>query len=385
MAVYQPKYRDPKTGEALKSTVWWMDFKICGKRIRESTGCRKKTMALEAVKRRRADLERSLAGLPIERKAQRIRTVAESCESYRVEYQHNHRVKSIAWVSERLTPIIRHLADVVLPDLTEDRIRSFIQARQAEGAGNRTVNMEVGILARAIGRNRGDLWPQVKPLPERRDIGQALATEEESRLLEVAAASPSPLIGPFIRIALTTGMRCGEILNLTWGRVNLINRTITVGQSKTLAGTGRLIPMNADLFQVMTAFAEWHQQYCGGVSPESYVFPSCVKSGRYDSKRRLVNIRKAWEAVRDKAGVSIRIHDLRHTACSKMAEVGVSEFGMLSIMGHLSRTMLERYSHVRMDAKRTAVEALSLGIGPKPKNADTNTYVKEITKVEAVQ
>ncbi|MCX6611901.1 MAG: tyrosine-type recombinase/integrase, partial [Acidobacteria bacterium] len=67
-----------------------------------------------------------------------------------------------------------------------------------------------------------------------------------------------------------------------------------------------------------------------------------------------------WEVLRAKAKISIRIHDLRHTACSKMAEVGVSEFGMLSIMGHVSRAMLERYSHVRMGAKRLAVDALCL-------------------------
>jgi len=44
-----------------------------------------------------------------------------------------------------------------------------------------------------------------------------------------------------------------------------------------------------------------------------------------------------------------------------MAEAGVPESTMMAIMGHMSRAMLERYSHIRMAAKREAVEALSLG------------------------
>jgi hypothetical protein len=49
-----------------------------------------------------------------------------------------------------------------------------------------------------------------------------------------------------------------------------------------------------------------------------------------------------------------------HTVCTKMAEAGVPESTMLAIMGHTSRAMLERYGHIRMAAKREAVEALRL-------------------------
>ena len=63
-----------------------------------------------------------------------------------------------------------------------------------------------------------------------------------------------------------------------------------------------------------------------------------------------------------RGGLQCRWHDLRHTVCTKMAENGVPESTMLSIMGHMSRKMLERYSHIRMAAKRQAVEALRLFI-----------------------
>jgi hypothetical protein len=49
-----------------------------------------------------------------------------------------------------------------------------------------------------------------------------------------------------------------------------------------------------------------------------------------------------------------------------MAEAGVPESTMLALMGHMSRAMLERYSHIRMAAKREAVKSLELpALGPR--------------------
>ena len=65
-------------------------------------------------------------------------------------------------------------------------------------------------------------------------------------------------------------------------------------------------------------------------------------------------------------GFQCRLHDLRHAAATKMAEAGVPGNTMLAIMGHMSRAMLERYSHIRMRAKREAVKSLELPkVGPR--------------------
>lgn len=66
------------------------------------------------------------------------------------------------------------------------------------------------------------------------------------------------------------------------------------------------------------------------------------------------------------AGVKCRFHDLRHTTLTKIAEAGVPESTMLALAGHMSRAMLERYSHIRMKAKREAVEAISLQTPTSP-------------------
>jgi hypothetical protein len=73
-----------------------------------------------------------------------------------------------------------------------------------------------------------------------------------------------------------------------------------------------------------------------------------------------------WEAVRERANVDCRFYNLRHTALTKNGGSGVPESTMLALAGHMSRAMLERYSHVRMNAKRQAVQAPSLTVEPQP-------------------
>ena len=61
-----------------------------------------------------------------------------------------------------------------------------------------------------------------------------------------------------------------------------------------------------------------------------------------------------WRALRDAAGLhGLRFYDLRHTVITELAEMGVADHVLESISGHLSRRMLEHYSHIRIDAKRS--------------------------------
>jgi integrase len=55
----------------------------------------------------------------------------------------------------------------------------------------------------------------------------------------------------------------------------------------------------------------------------------------------------------------LRFHDLRHQCITELLESGAPEAAVLSIAGHVSRKMMEHYSHIRMDAKRKALETLT--------------------------
>jgi integrase len=63
--------------------------------------------------------------------------------------------------------------------------------------------------------------------------------------------------------------------------------------------------------------------------------------------------------VRDKANVVGRWHDNRHTLVTELAESGAGDEVIMSIAGHVSRAMLSRYSHVRMEAKRRALDEIA--------------------------
>jgi len=67
----------------------------------------------------------------------------------------------------------------------------------------------------------------------------------------------------------------------------------------------------------------------------------------------------AWESARKAAKVSCRFHDLRHTFVSRLAESQASDSTVMALAGHVSGAMMERYSHIRMEGKRRAVDTVS--------------------------
>jgi integrase len=79
-----------------------------------------------------------------------------------------------------------------------------------------------------------------------------------------------------------------------------------------------------------------------------------------DRLHTVSDLKHGWETLRERTGVSCRLHDLRHTFATRLAENGVPEFTMLALMGHMSWATLERCSHIRMAAQRDAVAGIVL-------------------------
>ena len=103
-----------------------------------------------------------------------------------------------------------------------------------------------------------------------------------------------------------------------------LNRRVWVAKSKTEYGEGRPIPMNDRAFMVMTMWAEAVLNR----EPEHYAFPTEKCGAAGDDFKPLVyateptepigDWKEAWEAAKERANVSYRFHELRHTACSRM-------------------------------------------------------------------
>jgi integrase len=131
-----------------------------------------------------------------------------------------------------------------------------------------------------------------------------------------------------------------------------------VGKSKSEAGTGRVIPLNQTAIAALEAHAAWYTRRFGACRPEWFVFAFGTPLPK-DPTRPITSFKTAWIKVRKKAGVKGRWHDNRHTLVTELAESGAGDEVIMSIAGHVSRAMLSRYSHVRMEAKRRALDGIA--------------------------
>jgi transcriptional regulator with XRE-family HTH domain len=157
-------------------------------------------------------------------------------------------------------------------------------------------------------------------------------------------------------------------LELKWRDGAIESGRLVVAKSKTEAGKGRAIPFTC---RVCAALTLWLSRF-PEATLDSYVFPHhrvAARSGsridhhlyEVDLTRPIGSWKRAWEYACSKKGADVeyRWHDLRHTFVSRLAEnPRVSEETIRSLDGHVSKRMLQRYSHIRTHAKQAAIAAL---------------------------
>jgi integrase len=360
MPVFQPTYKDPKTGEQMKAAVWWYDFTFAGKRIRESAKTPLKTLARMAEQKRRRKLEEGFNGLA-DKRDERIRTITELADEYLAEYKLRH--KSVAFAEYALGNVTRHLGEEMAVEIAEETVKGYQSDRLKEKAAPKTINEEVGFLLRLLGDPGDGIRARLRrqralKLATGKQVGKAYTPEEKERLLAGAKAARSPAIYPALMMALNAGMRDAEIRTMQWSRLDLAKAYLTVGDSKTEAGEGRTIPLNTPLIEALVDYSKWYTKRFGTIQPDWYVF-AFGKPWPQDPTRPVVSLKTAWGNVKRKANVTGRWHDNRHTFITGLAESGeAGDETIRDIAGHVSKQMLKHYSHIGMEAKRRAVQAL---------------------------
>jgi len=415
MALFRrgPEPEDPKHDTRL----WWYEFTFAGRRIRESAKTTRKTIAQDAEKKRRLELEKAYNGLEDKRR-ERIRSVAELAEEYRDAHMAVPG-RTSQFVPGAVKHITRICGGLMLVDVSDSVVKRYQTTRLKEKASPKTVNNETGVLLRILG-DHGDLIrlrmkrQRALNIPVKNEPGRAFTVDEQRAMLSVAKASTdaarkamairdnggrihggmiqggSVCVYPALVLALSCGLRAKELRGLRWAQVELVSGVLTVGQSKTAAGTGRTIPLNPDALAVMRDHAAWYARRFGDVLAEWFVFPG---GSRWPTNPNapITTLGTAWDAVREKAGVKGRWHDARHTFITELAESGeAGDETIRSLAGHVSHQMLKHYSHIGMEAKRRAVEALGkkLLCGPEvptkiPTEAESGIGVP--TKVPTVE
>jgi integrase len=359
-----------------RGKAWHTDFSVNGQRYRQSLDT---TDWREAQAKEKDLITQASTGklAPVAQQFSRL-VFTEAADRYSKDRLAHLAPRTVSTERERLKPLRKFFALLPLTRVSSDSVRDYVSHRKEQKAANRTVNMELGILRRIL--KRAKRWhllsEEVKPLPERHNVGRALQHSEKLKLLKVAASRPEwQLARLAATLALNTTMRAGEIRGLQWRDVDFMERTLTVRRSKTEAGE-RVLPLNGDAWGAILELRDRSKLlFARGPNPSWYLFPHGEGQGPIaqpksrpgpavsvipDPTRPMSTWRTAWRNLTKEAGLAgLRFHDLRHHAITELAESSASDQTIMSIAGHVSQKMLAHYSHVRLDAKRHALDAIS--------------------------
>ena len=348
-----------------KHGIYWYRFRFAGRIIHESAHTQRKTLARDAERIRRHELEERINGI---KKRGLPPTFVRATELWLESRKHLVRRNTDQMARIALKQLLPIFGSKLLCDIDVESLERYQKTRLATGAQGRTINIEVGTLRMILKAN--DCWQplhgRIKKLPERKDIGRALTFDEEKQLLEAARGINSACYTAVV-LALNTSMRHSEILNLRWRQIDFAQRTLTVGRSKTAAGTGRLIPLNT---YALDTLVKWAGRF-PNAEPGHFVFPAC-ENRKIDPTIPATGWRTAWRHARKLAGVECRFHDLRVTCITKLAESQTPDLVIMSVAGHVPWTMLQHYSRIRTDAKRQALEAIIQPIFDSPVHRNDN-------------
>ena len=140
--------------------------------------------------------------------------------------------------------------------------------------------------------------------------------------------------------------------------MDLFEKVLRIRRNSTKTDAGaRVIPLNRDAVVALVKLWDRCSKLCSS-EPDHFVFPTC-EHGHVDPTRPMKSWRTAWRNLTKAAGLNgLRFHDLRHQAITELGESGLSDQTIMSIAGHVSREMLDHYSHIRLEAKRRALKAL---------------------------
>lgn len=224
---------------------------------------------------------------------------------------------------QSLNRLLPHFGDRLLKDITPALVEAYRQRRLTEPSGRTpqtltrpaTVNRELAcfktIFNKAVGNGKAEHNPAlgVKLLKENNVRDRVLSPEEYVRLLAHCPAHMKPIV----KLAYHTAMRQGEILNLTWGQVDLKEGFIKLRPEDCKTNEGRLVPLNPELIAMFKGMVRG----LPGVKIFTY------------KGRSVASIKKSFITACKRAGLNdFTFHDLRHTGINNWRLQGHDYFGI---------------------------------------------------------
>lgn len=255
-----------------------------------------------------------------------------------VKRQQRIQTNQMLWWKEQLGHYV--LADVTPAKLVE--VRDKLLATPTSTGKKRapaTVNRYLAVLSHAYTTAVNEWgWLEDNPLrkvkrpSEPRGRVRFLSDDERAALLLHCKNSGSDFVYPVVVLALSTGARHGEIMNLRWPDIDFNRSVITLHETKN--GERRLLPLAGHALELMREHSKVRRL------DSDYVFPNRKGNAPIDIRRSFENALKEAE-IED-----FRFHDLRHSAASYLAMNGATLAEIAEVLGHKTLQMVKRYAHL---------------------------------------
>ncbi len=164
-----------------------------------------------------------------------------------------------------------------------------------------------------------------------------LSDDERIRLLKACKESSNLYLYPVVVLALSTGMRQGEIMGLTWDVVDLNQGRAILHKTKN--DERRAVAITGHALEVLKELNKVRQIGCNLLFPAKETSPQ--------KPQNPIDLRTPWETAVKKAELQdFRFHDLRHSAASYLAMNGASLAEIAEVLGQKTLQMVKRYAHL---------------------------------------
>jgi len=236
--------------------------------------------------------------------------------------------------------VLKYLGTIPLHELSTAHLIEYQAQRKAEGVSNRTVNIEIGLIRKALNwaidmgiieRHKVKKFPM---LPESKRLHAYLTEEEVNRLFEVLKVQ-NPLLAYRMLFNILTGLRPKEIAFLEWSDIDLTNRVLFVRskpENQIKDREERAIPLCDSALKIL--------EEVKALNPTGkYVFSRNGKP--------VISVKKQLERACIKAGLNKKVfpYMLRHTFAVMCLKAGINIYDLKTLMGHSDIETTARYLH----------------------------------------